>query len=327
MASQPNFFEGIYPHPPSEFLHFGDTKRSGRSIHVVARRLWATSASEPQLRVSIHLYLASRTDMGAALHNDNALDGSAAIKARLTRPAVDRQVLTVAARLAFSVAIDSVEGGAPVCNRRAQYAARCVEKEDNLLVIERIGRTAGMELAGEEHFIHVDIAQTRNEALIEQERLQCDCAACKAFPQDISRKRRIEGLRAKRGEEFCQAGIVHQPNAAEAPHVKEAKHVSGFKIPLRAQVANVLHRSHEPEPAAHPQMHNQIQAFKGKHQVFCAAVDRNDAPARQQRNDCIRAWLSHGMRIEQRHLGNNVPAKMGALSCGEWFQLREAQAC
>ena len=131
--------------------------------------------------------------MGAALRNDYALDGSAAIKARLTRPAVDRQVLTVAARLAFSVAIDGVEGGAPVFNRRAQYAARCVEKEDNLLVIERIGRTAGMELAGEEHFIHVDVAQTRNEVLIEQKRLQCGCAACKAFPQDVSRKRRIKG--------------------------------------------------------------------------------------------------------------------------------------
>ncbi len=261
--------------------------------------------------------------MGAALRNDNALDGSAAIEARLTRPTVDRQVLTVAARLTLSITIDGVEGGAPVCNRRAQYAARRLKKPGDLIPIERIGRTAGMELAGEEHFIHVDVAQTRNEVLIEQERLQCGCAAYKAFPQDVCRKRRIEGFRAKRGEEFCQASIVHQPNAAEAPHVKEAKHASGFKIPLRAQVANIFHRSHEPEPAAHPQMHNQIQAFKGKHQVFRAAVDRNDAPARQQRYDRIRAWLSHGVGIEQRDRGNSVPAKMGHEAAANGLDFRK----
>ena len=144
-------------------------------------------------------------------------------KAGLTRAAVDRQVFTVAARLTLSITIDGVEGGAPVCNRRAQYAARRLKKPGDLIPIERIGRTAGMELAGEEHFIHVDVAQTRNEVLIEQERLQCGCATYKAFPQDVCRKRQIEGLRAKRGEEFCQAGIVQQPNAAEAPHVIRSK--------------------------------------------------------------------------------------------------------
>ena len=167
---------------------------------MVARRLWATSASEPPLRVSIiYTWHRGQTWVPRCATTMRSI-GATAIKARLTRPTVDRQVLTVAARLAFSVAIDSVEGGAPVCNRRAQYAARCVEKEGNLLVIKCIGRTAGMELAGEEHFIHVDVAQTRNEVLIEQERLQCGCAARKAFPQDVSGKRRIEGLRAKRGE-------------------------------------------------------------------------------------------------------------------------------
>ena len=163
--------------------------------------------------------------MGAALRNHDALDRRAAIKARLTRPTVDRQVRTVAARLTFSVAIDGIEGSSPVCNRRAQNAARRRQGSpvSTSSSIERIGRTAGMELAGEEHFIHVDVAQTRNEVLIEQERLQCGCAAYKAFPQDVCRKRRIEGLQAKRSEEFCQAGIVQQPNAAEAPHVIRSK--------------------------------------------------------------------------------------------------------
>ena len=53
--------------------------------------------------------------MGAALRNDDALDGRAAFKARLARAAVDRQVLPVAARLTRSITIDGVEGGAPVC--------------------------------------------------------------------------------------------------------------------------------------------------------------------------------------------------------------------
>ena len=138
--------------------------------------------------------LTMRTEMRASATDGDLLDGPAAGGARLACAVVDAEMLLMAAVAALAVAIVA-EGRAAVGEAVAEDAldGRC-----ELLALclgQAAGLAARMDPCEKQGLVGVDVAEPRNAALVEQERLDGLLPAADGLREVCRRERVRQGLR------------------------------------------------------------------------------------------------------------------------------------
>jgi hypothetical protein len=103
----------------------------------------------------------------AALSNRNAFDLRAADGAWFSFPVIDSKMV-----LEFTAAIDPIDGRSIAADAFAQDLADRIMQSLSLFRRYRIGRGQWMQFRDMQGFIRVNVAQTCNECLIEQQRLE-----------------------------------------------------------------------------------------------------------------------------------------------------------
>src|SRR3712207_1244454 len=94
--------------------------------------------------------------------------GRAAVRAGLARAGKDLQVVLVLAGLAERVVV-GVEGGAPELDGPAQDVARRGVDGLYLPGAQGVRLARRVDASGEEHLVHVDVAEARDHRLVEEE--------------------------------------------------------------------------------------------------------------------------------------------------------------
>ena len=118
--------------------------------------------------------LAARTEGGAALGDDDFDEGRAAAFARKPAATVGFHALAVTAGFAVHVAVVGLpfaEGGAAILNTDTEDVANGAVEGFALVGCEGAGAALGMNRGGPEGFVGIDVTDTGNERLIEQQRL------------------------------------------------------------------------------------------------------------------------------------------------------------
>ena len=106
--------------------------------------------------------------MGSAAADDDALDGGIAQGARLAFAPVDLKMVLIVPSPAVGTSIGCVAQRRALAGQgSAQHAADGVIQALSLLVAQCVRPAQGMKSGGEERFVRVDVAQTRQEPLVE----------------------------------------------------------------------------------------------------------------------------------------------------------------
>lgn len=155
--------------------------------------------------------------MGRSASDDDAMDGGLAGGAGLVGAIVDFMKVLEAA--GPTIAIDIVaDGGAAITDGQAQDGFdRLVESVD-LLGGELAGAGEGMDVGGKEGFIHIDIAESGDEGLVEEGGL--DGAARAGELMSKLGCGQGEGFRAEVGVGLLEGEI---PDPAKTTRVAETK--------------------------------------------------------------------------------------------------------
>ena len=138
--------------------------------------------------------LTIRTEMRASAADGDLLDGSAAGGARLTCAVVDAEVLLMVAVAALAVAVVS-EGRAAVGEAVAEDVLDGFCELLALCLCQAAGLAARMDPCEEQGLIGVDVAEPRDAALVEQERLDGLLPAADGLREVRRRERVRQGLR------------------------------------------------------------------------------------------------------------------------------------
>ena len=85
---------------------------------------------------------------------------------------------------------------------------------------ERAGRAQRVEARRPKRLVGVDVADARDEGLVEEQRLEPSLAPAEAAPEVAERERGIEGLRAEPGEHAGAAGLRDELPAARIATVQ-----------------------------------------------------------------------------------------------------------
>ena len=113
-----------------------------------------------------------------------------------------------------------VDGGAAALDRLGQDRADRLEEVPLVRRPEGRGRAERVEPRLPQRLVGVDVADARDERLVEEERLQPPGAASDAPPEVAQRERRVEGLRADLREQRGAADFRDQLTGDGVPAVQ-----------------------------------------------------------------------------------------------------------
>jgi len=223
--------------------------------------------------------------MGAALADHEARERGAAAGAGLAIPPEHAEFIGVAAAApgdTVEVGFAIAEGGAAVIDGALENGAdRGVEPPD-FSGCQRVGATPRMEARVPQRLVDVDVAESRDHGLIEQQRLEQPLPAAKARAQRLEREGRIERFGSERSERIGRA-VRHEPQASELARVVEDEPTAVGKIDNHVVVgAGAFAWLREAEFAGHAQMDQQAAArVQFGHDVLGAAREPRDRAAGQ----------------------------------------------
>ena len=113
--------------------------------------------------------------MRTALSNDNALDGGSALVTGFFSPLINLKLI-----LEITAAVNPVDAGAVGFDPGLEHILDAFQQQCSLLWRQIGGLGLGVQLGTVQSFISVDIANARNEALIQQQGLELAAAAFQA---------------------------------------------------------------------------------------------------------------------------------------------------
>ena len=143
--------------------------------------------------------LADGAKMGRSLGNDNTLHRGRAAGTGLSGPPKDLQggcVSPVAAGTG-KVGFPIPQGCSPVPDAPVENLPDTAEKILRRRPVQGIRRNQGMQPGGKEAFVGVDISQTGDKSLVQQQSLQRPFAGCMAGEEQLRSQGRIEGFRSQ----------------------------------------------------------------------------------------------------------------------------------
>src|SRR5215212_5697424 len=125
--------------------------------------------------------------MGAAAGDAELLDLRSADGTGLARMGEDLELVLKLAALAEGVVV-RVEGRTPHLDSPIEYVAGRGEDLLYLYRVESVRLAGGMNPGDEEDLIHVDVAETRHDRLVEQQALYGGLTVFKGFSQILQRE-------------------------------------------------------------------------------------------------------------------------------------------
>lgn len=202
-----------------------------------------------------------------------------------------------------------------VRDRLVQPADRCW--------IEASCRSIGPDPRSEERLVGVDVPQTCDPPLVEQDRLHRRPPALQHGRQGLGRKGRVERLGAERPQELGVAR--NQLPAAELPQVAPAEVVAAFEahpaplVRLRWRVGPAPH-----QPARHPEVRGPgVPVIQAEEEILPPAIDADDAPAAETLAEGLEGFFQkqrRGRRLD-RHVGDPFAQREPAQVSADGFHL------
>ena len=210
--------------------------------------------------------LADRAKMGPALANSRFLNWFSAADAGLACALIYLKMV-----LEISTAINPIDAGTVLADALQQNFPDGGQERAGFLFRQRAALAQRVEARVEQGFVRIDIAQTREEALVQEQRLELPGVCLEHFMEDPWRKLGIQWFRSKaakhaervRGKpgspEF--AGVIKRENPAGHEAQKDAVVRFGLKGLFRRGKAHG-------QVAAHPQVKYQVGVFQSDEQEF-----------------------------------------------------------
>src|SRR4051812_19959716 len=210
-----------------------------RSIWMTTRHARAPATASPGAP-GAWASLAPLARVRPAPGGDELAHRRAADRARLALAAVDEE-------LVLEGALDAV-GMAEVVDRRTARAEARLERRDDrvaqrgdLAALQRARAAQRMDAGAKERLVGVDVADARDAALVQQQRLDRRAPLARLQVEVLGREVRAERLDAQAAvEELLQRGAAERELAgAEAARVTEAQDVGVVELQAHAGVGRV----------------------------------------------------------------------------------------
>ena len=229
--------------------------------------------------------------MGAALPQGGALDDCSTPVTRLTIPLVDLKMV-----LKITPTVNPIDAGAVSFDPLEKHLPDGCQQNRGLLLIQRACPGLRVDSGREQAFIGVDITQTGNEGLIQQQRFDRAFVLVQAGIKFFGRQSLVQRLGAKTAGDLTR--IVHQPHPSELAGVVEGHTVAVIQVKNHAvvfRVAGGLCRFKQ-DVSAHAQVDQEMLSRKGEVEKFAASADGSDLLSCDQGCKITLRWRGYAPR-------------------------------
>ena len=242
--------------------------------------------------------LAARAEPGPAAADAGLRDRGAAARAWLAVAAVD-------AELVLHRSGSPVGGGVVLQRRALALDARPERSPDgpghagDLVRRELVRRALRVDARAPERLVRVDVPESRDDPLVEEDGLERRAAAAELIRQPPRRESRPERLRpVLRREVRVELGALEHEPRPEAPHVAVGESRTVVELEHRALVRHGL----PVEATRHAEVHEEPEAaLEPEQQVLPAPLDGDDAIALELLRDLEEIVRPSQARIEDLH--------------------------
>ena len=276
--------------------------------------------------------------MGAATCNDDAADGRSTDQAGLPGAHID--VVAELEKAAFARGIDVIgDGGAAEADGFTQHLLHGGMQAIEFLCGQAGGHTAGADFGAEEALIGVDVANTVQEGLIEQGRLDGGAAAVEELAEVGFGD--LQGLCAGTAKAEAFRGFILRcldgmnPHATEAARIDEAELLESGPLPgaQHEHAVGVRRSGHigigDDEAAGHAEVHDPLNgiALRFGHEVeddvLAHTADALDGPAGERFGHGSGRRLHRLAFAREPHFVDAVAMNAGVHTIGYSFDFGE----
>src|SRR5260370_1507219 len=166
---------------------------------------------------------------GAAAGDTDQRQRPTAREARFARASVDEELLLLRPHAAPRVPI-RIDGAAPVGDRDLQRVAKRLMKPLRRLSAEAPGQAVGTQPRAVQRLVRVDVADTRDRRLVQEDRLESRLALAEPPVELLGSEFRIDGFRTK---------TRHRPRLEERRLCAQQQTAETARVGV-AQLASIL---------------------------------------------------------------------------------------